>query len=255
MIRFDSLAGKIIRLPLRLIPGNANVRVRSGLNKGLRWRVGSATHGCWLGHYEAEIQGRLPEFVHPGMVCYDLGANAGFYTLALARLAGATGRVLAFEPLAENAAYLLHHLAINDLPQASLVQAAVADTDGVASFQAHSSRSMGSLTTGAASNYLVPTVRLDTMLDRHGLPVPGFIKIDVERAELAALQGAESTLAQHQPALLIAFHGEHIYHGCLALLVRHHYQFQDLAGRSIAIGDKPINEVFATPSEPSSRPH
>lgn len=242
----------MLRLPLRLVPSHANVRVRSGLNKGLRWRVGSATHGCWLGHYESEIQRRLPELVRPGMVCYDLGANAGFYTLALALLAGPTGRVVAFEPLAENAAHLLHHLAINDLPQVSLVQAAVADTDGLASFQVHASRSMGSLTTGAASNYLVPTVRLDTLLERHGLPAPDFIKIDVEGGELAALVGAQSLLAQHQPALLIAFHGVDIFHGCLELLAKIDYVARDLDGRTVTSRDKPVSEVIATYSSSSS---
>src|SRR5450432_2040644 len=169
-MRFESLAGRIARIPLRLIPQNAIVRVRSGLNKGLRWRVGSATHGCWLGHYESEVQRRLPELVRQGMVCYDIGANAGFYTLALGRLVGPTGRVLAFEPLAENAANLLHHLAINDFPQVSLVQAAVADCDGLAGFQLHHSRSMGRLASDGRSNYLVPTQRLDTMIAEHGFP-------------------------------------------------------------------------------------
>jgi FkbM family methyltransferase len=40
-----------------------------------------------------------------------------------------------------------------------------------------------------------------------GLPTPGFIKIDVEGAELDVLKGGEQTL-QHHPALFLEMHGE-----------------------------------------------
>ncbi len=88
---------------------------------------------------------RLPEFVQEGMVCYDLGAhNAGFYTLALARLVGPTGRVIAFEPLAENAANILHHLTINKIQQeARSSKPPLLDSDGLSSFAIHQSRLHG----------------------------------------------------------------------------------------------------------------
>lgn len=50
--------------------------------------------------------------IRPGMTVVDIGANQGLYTLLFARLAGESGRVLAFEPdemlhaaLAENVAF------------------------------------------------------------------------------------------------------------------------------------------------------
>lgn len=245
-MRFDSLAGRIARFPLRLIPRATNVQVRSGLNKGLRWRVGSATHGCWLGHYESEVQRQLPALIRDGMVCYDIGANAGFYTLALARLAGPTGRVFAFEPLAANAAHLLHHLRLNNLSQASLIQVAVSDSDGLTGFEVHESASMGRLNSGSTTNYLVPSVRLDTVMARDQLPAPNFIKMDVEGAELAALTGAEATLADHRPTLLIAFHGEHLFVGCLQILAGLGYAICDLDGHPLSSKDHPVNEVIAT---------
>ncbi len=245
-MRFDSLAGRIARLPLRLIPKNAAVRVRSGLNKGLRWRVGSATHGCWLGHYESEVQRQLPALIREGMVCYDIGANAGFFTLALARLIGPTGRVFAFEPLAENAANVLNHVRLNKLAQASLIQVAVSDSDGLTAFEVHESASMGRLSSNSTTNYLVPSVRLDTVVARDQLPAPNFIKMDVEGAELAALRGAEATLADHRPTLLIAFHGEHLFVGCLQILAAHGYAIRDLNGHALTAEDRPVNEVIAT---------
>lgn len=52
----NSPAGWLLRLPLKLVPSAMVVRVGSGLNKGMKWRVGSSVHGCWLGTYELEKQ-------------------------------------------------------------------------------------------------------------------------------------------------------------------------------------------------------
>lgn len=245
MMKFDSLAGRLIRLPLRLIPRDSDVRVRSGLNQGFRWRTGSATHGCWIGSYEAEVQ-RLPEFVRDGMTCYDIGANAGFYTLALARLAGATGRVVAMEPLPENAANLLHHVRINHLPQVTIIQTAVSDEDGLAGFERHESPSMGHLAPAARSRDRVATARLDTLIERDDVPAPGFVKIDVEGAELAVLRGARATLSRHRPTLLIAFHGDDLFRDCLNLLSGHGYLVRNLRDHPLQATSPATGEAIAT---------
>ncbi len=99
-----TVAGKAIRLPLRLIPNNMVVPVLGGINRGMRWVTGAGTtSGCWLGSYEEDHVGALRQVVRPGMIAYDVGANAGFYTLALSRIVGDAGRVFSFEPDARNA--------------------------------------------------------------------------------------------------------------------------------------------------------
>ncbi|HXB48435.1 MAG TPA: FkbM family methyltransferase, partial [Streptosporangiaceae bacterium] len=50
-------------------------------------------------HYvEPEMLG-LRDLIQPGSVCFDIGAAAGLYTLALSRLAGPKGQVHSFEPV------------------------------------------------------------------------------------------------------------------------------------------------------------
>ncbi len=75
------------------------MHVVQGPLRGKRWIAGSSNHGCWLGSYELAKQRKVIELVRPGMVCWDVGAHVGFYTLLFAELVGPLGRVFAFEPL------------------------------------------------------------------------------------------------------------------------------------------------------------
>jgi hypothetical protein len=58
-INSHSIAGRLLRLPTRMLPGRTLLRIRRGPGKGFRWRVSSATHGCWLGTYETEKQAAI----------------------------------------------------------------------------------------------------------------------------------------------------------------------------------------------------
>ena len=52
----DTLLGKLVRLPLRLVPHGISLRVQAGLNKGKIWVTGVGDHGYWLGTYENDKQ-------------------------------------------------------------------------------------------------------------------------------------------------------------------------------------------------------
>src|SRR4051812_4658415 len=169
----NSLIGKAARLPLLLLPGRAVVPIVAGPLRGMRWRVGSANHGCWLGSYELEKQRALAARVRQGMVVYDVGANAGFYTLLFARLAGPRGQVFAIEPFAENLVNLIDHIAMNRLGNCRVIQAAVARAPGIAAFSPGPSKSTGAIAAaGPESSILVPTVTLDGIVDDLGCPAP-----------------------------------------------------------------------------------
>src|SRR5579864_334767 len=76
-INRSSLLGRILRLPLRLLPRGSVVPILQGPLRGRRWIVGSSTHGCWLGSYENGEQKILQASIRPGSVVYDIGANVG----------------------------------------------------------------------------------------------------------------------------------------------------------------------------------
>lgn len=55
-------------------------------------------NGYWIGQYELPIQEALVRSLGPGMVFFDIGANAGFFTFVGAKRVGSIGRVVAFDP-------------------------------------------------------------------------------------------------------------------------------------------------------------
>ncbi len=241
----QTVLGRILRLPLRLIPDSAVVRVCSGINKGMKWIVGSSTHGCWLGSYETDKQSVISRLTKPGMVVFDIGANAGFYTLAFARLATECGQVWAFEPLADNIGYLHQHVARNHFTNVHVVQVAVSDKAGLAGLDVVLDGSMGVL--GKKGGYLVPTVALDEMIESGELPEPDLIKMDVEGAESMVLEGAAKLLARRRVLLLVACHSADQRARCLAILQANRYRIFYLDGKEHHGSVLNIDEIYALP--------
>jgi FkbM family methyltransferase len=226
-----SLIGKILRLPLRLIPRRMVVPILQGPLRGKKWIVGSGNHGYWLGSYELEKRGLFVKLVPPSGVMYDLGANVGYYTLLCAVLAGPRGRVFAFEPLPRNLEYLRRHLALNRIENATIVEAAVADRSGTVRFEEDASTSKGRIGAGGALE--VRSIALDEWTAREARPRPDLLKIDIEGAELLALQGARKILAEKHPIIFLSTHSGKVHKDCLAFLESFGYRIVPVDRRPV----------------------
>jgi FkbM family methyltransferase len=237
----DSLVGKILRLPLRLVPSEMEVRVLQGTLRGKRWIAGASDHGCWLGSYEHEKQRRFAGMIVPGSTVFDVGAHVGYYTLIAAERAGPSGRVVAFEPLPRNLRYLHQHVRMNAYRNISIVDAAVAECSGQAMFAEALSPSMGHL--APSGSVPVRQVSLDHEIAAGALPAPDVVKIDIEGAEALALRGARHTLASRHPTIFLATHGADVHHECLTFLRSLGYSLSSLDDRALDDTD----EVVATP--------
>lgn len=211
-----------IRLPLRLLPKRAVLRVFFGPMRGMRWIAGAATHGCWIGTYERDAQRTFAERIRPGDVVYDVGANAGFFTLLASKLAGPSGAVYAFEPLLRNLELLKKHVQLNDAQNVHIVPLAVSDRAGRARFATADSAAMGGLSERGGIE--VETTTLDSFRDT--TPPPAFIKMDIEGAEHDALSGARSLLRETGPDILLSMHGFVQQQRCTALLREEGYELE-----------------------------
>jgi FkbM family methyltransferase len=242
----DTIFGSLLRLPLKTIPKRMTVKVQSGINRGMKWIVGSSTHGCWLGTYELEKQSVIRRYVTPGMTVFDIGANAGFYTLAFSRLVGKEGRVCAFEPLAENANNILRHMNLNELQNVTLLQTAISDRNGVVGFNVAKNNAMGFIDQ-AQGLYKVPTVSLDDLIADGVVPAPDVIKMDVEGAESLVLRGAKEVLTKKKAIFFIALHGDDQKRQCIEILRSSGYESFHLDGQSVTDVELAGDDIYATP--------
>ena len=193
--------------------GRAVVVVAAGIAAGVRLRLDLKTEKYyWLGTHEAAVQQALARETKPGMTVYDVGAHLGFFTLGLARLVGAGGRVVAFDPLPENTRALRANLALNPslTSNVQVVQAAVANVSGQLRFYGGSDPSRARLAPPPASSedgQEVASLTLDEFVFHFGEPAPQLVKLDVEGAEGMALQGARRVLREIKPVWILEVHG------------------------------------------------
>jgi len=207
----------------------------------MKWISGSAVHGCWLGTYEFKKQQLLDRIVEPRMTVYDVGAQAGFYTLLCSKLVGYGGQVIAFEPSISEARHLLEHVRINNLVNVTIVQAAVGASPSLSGFSSDRPMCQNCLTV-EDEQLLVPVISLDSLT----LPPPNVIKMDIEGGESNALKGARALLVDHKPLLVLALHGPEQVSFCRDFLRSLQYRIFDLAGSPIAAAQIP-DEIYAVP--------
>jgi FkbM family methyltransferase len=191
------------------------VEIAAGLLAGMHMRLDLHTEkDLWLGTYEPALLEAIKTFVNPGQTVYDVGANIGYMSLALAKAVGETGRVVAFEPLPENLARLEANLALNaEGKRVKVVGAAVGEHTAQEQFLVHHSGAMGKLhaSTGRQAEYerslTVEVVALDHWAADHNYGSPELIKVDVEGGEASVLKGMRGLLEKTRPTILLELHG------------------------------------------------
>ncbi len=193
------------------------------------------------GTYEPEQTRLFEEHVRPGSVVLDVGAHVGYYTVLSAVLAGARGAVWAFEPNPRNARFLRRHAEINGLRNVRVTEAAASDAAGTARFDFGSGSGTGRLAAGGALE--VCTIRLDDFCAEHGI-APSAVKIDVEGAERAVLEGARETLARHRPVVFLSTHGDDVHRACLRYMAASGYRCAPVLGGDVETS----TELLCTPA-------
>lgn len=210
----ETLLGRIIRLPFKLLPPGAVVRVIRGPARGKRWIAESSAHGFWLGYWELPNQKRFASHLRPGDVVYDIGAHVGLYTLLSSDRVGSDGHVYAFEPFPKNAEYLGRHIEINHFQNCTVIEAAVSKESGSVRFDPTDLNAAGHLSESGSLE--VKTISIDEFASRARLP--NAIKINAEGAELDVLTGGRKTLTTQRPLIFLSTHSESLDRDCWQFL-------------------------------------
>lgn len=190
------------------------VRIRSGPNAGFRWSLATSGRGYGRGTFEPARMALLEALIRPGDTVWDVGAHKGYVTLFASRRVGLRGKVYAFEPAPENLRFLHQHMTWNAIQNAVVVETALGARDGEARFGGRGSSLTGSLGAGAGR---VTVARGASLVARGECAAPTFVKMDVEGAEVGALDGVMDILPGHA-RLLVATHSTELAETCCARL-------------------------------------
>lgn len=236
-----------------------DMTIATGIGQGLAFNPGRSNPAYAVGSNELPVQQVLADHLRPGDVFYDVGANVGFFTILAARLVGPAGHVYAFEPLPDNVAVLRHNIALNAFANVTLIEAAVAARPGQGELMvAHYSGGSALATLGTPPPDMkerlpVTLVSLDDLRASGTIAQAKLVKVDVEGAELAVLQGMTEMFRAHRPVIIYEIDDadaaafQQKSRACAEFLREHGYQVTALA-ESYADIDWHVGHFLATES-------
>jgi FkbM family methyltransferase len=240
---------RVVAAPLRWWVRRGSARVVSGVGEHLRLSMAhlpiAHAHAGALprGWLEISVQEALRRLLGPGDVLFDVGANIGFFSLVGSRLVGSEGRVVAFEPVAENVAAIHANAELNGLANITVMECAAGATRGRERLLRVEDLSWSHLESrgphpGTIDSVEVDVVPIDELVRSGELPPPTAVKIDVEGSEIDVLEGMAETIERHRPAIVCELHETAALFA--DLMERHGYAVENLEGT------EPVREAGMT---------
>jgi FkbM family methyltransferase len=165
-------------------------------------------HIYFFGYYDKRGIQFMKAHLKLGDTFIDIGGNIGAYTLIAAKCVGEQGSVIAFEPISAVRNRLLENIAINDLGQVNVVPCAVFNENTELTLHISNQENLGMSSMHAhdadtGKTEKVNAIRLDDYVLENNIHKIDLIKMDIEGAELYALQGMKMVLNQFKPDVLI----------------------------------------------------
>ena len=151
---------------------------------------------------------RLGEWIREGDWVLDIGANIGHYTKRFSELVGASGRVLAFEPVPDTFTLLTANARLFAHANVSLFNAAVSDRLDLCGM------TVPNFDTGLRNYYearLADAAESESAFSVLTIPIDrldikacvALVKIDAEDHEASVLAGMSRLLERHHPVLIV----------------------------------------------------
>ena len=197
--------------------------VVSARRRGVNWRFDlneGIDLALYLSLYQSLPRRTFDNWIRPGSLVIDIGANIGAHCLPMARHVGPAGRVIAIEPTDYAFSKLVANVNLNpDLTtqlisiQAALTKETILDAKPAAFFSRWPVHDNGGPRHAEHLGQLEPAkearfLSLDQLLaelradSRVSGPV-AFVKLDVDGSELDVLQGGQHVFTIDRPPMLI----------------------------------------------------
>jgi FkbM family methyltransferase len=153
-----------------------------------------------LGVWEKRTTEYVVNNLKKGQTFLDIGAQVGYFTILASQLGA---KVIAFEPSAENRKFLLENIKANSCNDVVVGEEALSNFHGTAYLYKGKTPGENSLEknyhNGGEEKEIVKIIKYDEL----NLPIPDMIKMDIEGAEMKALQGMQTILNTTKPITLI----------------------------------------------------
>jgi FkbM family methyltransferase len=150
---------------------------------------------------------------------------------------GARGEVHAFEILQSIVdGYLDHTIRANDLRNVATHAVGLSDRKETLQLPVGETLMTSQHSPGQSGQRLeaCSVVRLDDYAREQKLAPPAFMKIDIEKAEMQCLRGAEGTIREARPRMMIEFHTVDLLREGFALLNAWGYDLHTQRGEAVS---------------------
>jgi FkbM family methyltransferase len=148
------------------------------------------------GYWETWVTMAIARHLKPGMMCLDVGAHVGYYTVLMADIVGARGRVIAFEPYAPSYRRLSDNVAVNGLSNVGIQACAASSETGARNMYVDQTYTGNNSLESSSPSVLCTPVECSTIDDKIHVSVD-FVKIDVEKHERHVWRGMQQLLARN----------------------------------------------------------
>jgi len=236
------------------------ITIRHGLAKGFKIRGSPLATLLFLAGPLTKEEQFLRTLKVKNKSVYDIGAHIGVITLFLAKAVGEGGMVVAFEPNPESYGMLQENLILNSARNARSFQIGLgnkAHTESLVALRFASGTGtidqemQSTIVREPHSKFTVKICPLDQCVQEFKIPIPDFVKIDVEGAEYEVLEGMENTIAKCKPTILIEIHGTNFEKSrdktkrIIAFLTGYGYHFKHIeTGKSLS-----TTSIISRPAE------
>lgn len=186
--------------------------------------------------YEQETTSFFRNYLNAGDTVYDIGANIGYFSLEFARQVGKTGKVIAFEPHPKIFATLDRNISRNGYNNIERYNFACGNKIGKVELYLSTENEGNHKIVSNPNSTDSVSVKVVELNDFINNDIPRIIKIDIEGAELLALQGIGDSIMQKKSIdFVLEYHPYEMSFfnltgiGLLTYLSKFGYRFRDLA--------------------------
>lgn len=154
---------------------------------------------------EAEMVKKIIERLSENATVFDVGANIGWYSLLLKKCFPGL-KVYSFEPAPKNFHRLQRNFQLNNLSEDYLVNAGFYDSKGKMDFcfnpKLAGASSFRNILGQDVENIQVDITTMDAWVKNNSITNIGFIKCDVEGAELFVYKGGMDSIRKYKPVIM-----------------------------------------------------